>query len=278
MAENQVLRGLLKSLSSFIGEGAGGLLSKMGWEMADFNDLVNKAETDSAWESYQRHKREKSETAGPSGASSSNSKRPADDADPYGLRPKRARQSDTNGDARGGDGFPLLVPLNPAVSSMGPNGLYSSGRPQDGGLLPEYARGSSSSSPMFVPPSSPPNQTGSQFGSSSGGGMPMAFQSSFVPGMSMTGDHMSTMTMVTNVSSMSNAARTPQTSAQQASEEDDDPKKMDAYKLIQYVVFTLARSKTCRHRRISYSYHLDNWKRNNNYCLPSSLRPTLVQR
>jgi hypothetical protein len=29
---------------------------------------------------------------------------------------------------------------------------------------------------------------------------------------------------------------------------------------------------------LSLSYHLDNFKRNSAYCLPSSLRPTLVQR
>jgi len=41
-------------------------------------------------------------------------------------------------------------------------------------------------------------------------------------------------------------------------DEDDDPNKSEAYKLIHY--------------------HLDNFKRNGAYCLPTSLRPTLVQR
>jgi len=44
----------------------------------------------------------------------------------------------------------------------------------------------------------------------------------------------------------------------QTEEDDTEPKKNDAYKLIHY--------------------HLDNYKRNSAYCLPSSLRPTLVQR
>ena len=240
MAENQVLRGLLMNLSSFIGEGAGGILTKLGWVMTEFNDLVNKAETDTAWESYQRHKRDKSETVpGPSGASSSSQKRPADDADPYSLRPKRARQNETNGDSRSGDNFPLLVPLNPAVSSLGPNGLYSSGRSQEGSLLSEYTR-PTNSSPMFVPPASPPNQT-NQYGSSSSNGMSMPFQSSFVPpGMSMSGD-MSTMSMVNNnLPPMSGPSRAAQSSTQQ-SEDDDDPKKMDAYKLIQCVTQLLSR-------------------------------------
>ncbi|RPD61922.1 hypothetical protein L226DRAFT_487155 [Lentinus tigrinus ALCF2SS1-7] len=258
MAENQVLRGLLKSLSGFIGEGAGGIVSKVGWELSEFNDLINKAETDTAWESYQRHKRDTSESApGPSGSGSQ--KRPADDSDPYGLRPKRPR-AETNGESRSNDNFPLLVPLNPTVSSMGPNGLYPPGRPHDGSLLTDYGRGPSSASPMFVPPSSPPvnNQSG-PYGSS------MPFQSPYGSGMSMTGDPMSSMTMVnSSMAPMSGSSRTQstaQSTPQQQQQQDDeeiDPKKMDAYKLIHY--------------------HLDNWKRNNNYCLPSSLRPTLVQR
>ena len=283
MQENQVLRGLLKSLSSFIGDGAGGIVNKLGWEMSDFNDLINKAETDTAWESYQRHKRDKSESTGAAG-SSSGQKRPADDSDPYGLRPKRSRPVETNGDAsRSTDNFPLLVPLNPAVSSMGSNGLYPPARSHEGGLLSDYGRGPSSASPMFVPPSSPPVPQSSQYGPSSGAGMGMSFQSSYVPGMSMSNDPMSSMSMVNNLTPMSSSSRTPAgaTPQHQQEEEEIDPKKMDAYKLIQCVVPCRAGTEGTLMARCdahSYSYHLDNWKRNNNYCLPSSLRPTLVQR
>jgi len=59
---------------------------------------------------------------------------------------------------------------------------------------------------------------------------------------------------------------TTQTAAQRGSnpmtpeegDDEDDPGRNEAYKLI--------------------SYHLENYKRNSAYCLPSSLRPTLVQR
>ncbi|KAI0334760.1 hypothetical protein GY45DRAFT_1241926 [Cubamyces sp. BRFM 1775] len=270
MHENQVLRGLLKSLSGFIGEGAGGVLAKIGWEMSDFNDLVNKAETDTAWESYQRHKREQSEAAGPSG-SGSGQKRPADDSDPYGLRPKRARPTESNGESsRPNDNFPLLVPLNPASSSIGSNGLYSTSRPHDGSLLSEYTRPPTSASPMFVPPpSSSPVTQHAQYASSSSstGTMPLPFQSSYMPGISVPGDPMSSMSIGnSSVGTMAGPSRTapgsqpsPQQQQQQQEVEDEmEPKKNDAYKLIHY--------------------HLDNYKRNNNYCLPSSLRPTLVQR
>lgn len=246
MQENQVLRGLLKSLSAFIGDGAGGIVSKLGWDISEFNDLINKTETDTAWESYQRHKRDKSETAPSGSGGSSSQKRPADDSDPYGLRPKRSRAGESNGDpSRSTDNFPLLVPLNPAVSSMGPNGLYP-GRSHDGSLLSDYGRGPAAS-PMFASPSSPVNQPG-QYPSSSGSGMTMPFQSSYVPGMPMHNDNMSTMSMVNNgLTTMAGSSRTASVhqSAQQPSEEEDiDPKKMDAYKLIQYVVGNLISTAT----------------------------------
>ncbi|OBZ76431.1 hypothetical protein A0H81_03572 [Grifola frondosa] len=198
MAENQVLRSLLRSLGSFIGEGAGGILSKLGWDLNDFNDFVNKAETDTAWESYQRHKREEA-VAGPSSAANSQTttgqKRMSED-DPLGLRPKRPRgqgEAGTDG-SRATDGYPLLVPLNPAP--LGSNGL-----------LTYYSR----TFPNFV----------------------YAWISMPQP-------------------------RTSSATQQSAEEGEIEPKKMEAYKLIHY--------------------HLDNYKRNNAYCLPSSLRPTLVQR
>lgn len=50
--------------------------------------------------------------------------------------------------------------------------------------------------------------------------------------------------------------RTPHTPDEETI--DDDPKRNEAHKLIHY--------------------HLDNFKRNSAYCLPSSLRPTLVQK
>ncbi|KAH9853766.1 hypothetical protein C2E23DRAFT_727874 [Lenzites betulinus] len=269
MQENQVLRGLLKSLGGFIGDGAGGILAKLGWEMSDFNEMVNKAETDTAWESYQRHKRDQSEASGPSN-STSGQKRPADDADPFGIRSKRQRPTETNGESsRSNDNFPLLVPLNPAVSSMGSNGIYPASRQHDNtNILSDYNRPPTSASPMFVPPpSSPPVNQHGQYASSPPGSMSMSFQSSYMGSMSVPSDPMSSMSMPNNnlgsIAGPSRAASGSQGSSQQQQqqqqvEDDTEPKKNDAYKLVHY--------------------HLDNYKRNNNYCLPSSLRPTLVQR
>ena len=106
--------------------------------------------------------------------------------------------------------------------------------------------------------------------------------------MSMANDPMSSMPMVNNnmapMAGPSRTTTTPQSAPQQqqgTDEDEIDPKKLDAYKLIQYV-FLSDMIDGAADRTMSlllfHSYHLDNWKRNNNYCLPSSLRPTLVQR
>jgi len=104
---------------------------------------------------------------------------------------------------------------------------------------------------MFAAPSSPSIQYNGQ--ASSGGG-----SYSYMQPMNMTSDANSpSMTMVgTGVAMPQTRTTAP---AQGAPEEDGlEPKKTEAYMLIHY--------------------HLDNYKRNSAYCLPSSLRPTLVQR
>jgi hypothetical protein len=83
MQENQVLRSLLRGLSSFIGEGAGGVLPKLGWDINDFENFINRAETDTAWESFQRNKREKQANQAAASTSqplASARKRPGEDA------------------------------------------------------------------------------------------------------------------------------------------------------------------------------------------------------
>ncbi|KAH9978037.1 hypothetical protein BGW80DRAFT_1285473 [Lactifluus volemus] len=197
MAENHILRGLLRSLSEFIDEGAGGLLPKLGWSMQDFEKFINKSETDTAYESYQRRKRE---VRGPN---------ERDDAD------------------RSTDAFPVLMPMNSVPSG---SNLYTGRNPQDASLFSDLMRGPNGS-PMLVPgPSSPSSYpaSSSQVTPSNGN-----YQNSYAQSLNMGVD--STITSMPFV----NNASTP---------------------------------------TIPQQYHLDNYKRNSAYCLPASLRPTLVQR
>jgi len=266
MQENQVLRDLLRSLSSFIGEGAGGLLPRLGWDLNDFNNFINRSETDSAWESYQRHKQQEQQsetTAGPSTATGLGQKRASEDD--HTMRAKRARGlNDHNGtDENGSDAFhppPVLVPLGSSggPSALGTNGLYTSAaRPpqSETNLLTEIMRGTSGS-PMFIPPTPPSNAP--TFASQPTSGAGPSYSSYNVTSMNAMNSVATPPSMSLGVNSGPPMMGTQVTSHATAEEDDIDPKKLEAYKLIHY--------------------HLDNYKRNSAYCLPSSLRPTLVQR
>lgn len=240
MAENHVLRGLIRSLSGFIGDGAGGLLPKLGWTMRDFEAYVNRSETDTAYESFQRRKNDNGNSR----------KRSADDGGSADGANKRAR----GGSDRPPDGFPALMPVNP----MGPGGMFPPPPPSNTGRSPA-ANGNGNatlfsdlmrsaaggSSPMFTMAGASPTNGGSPFGS---GPSPSAYDTSYMGNMSMGGD---------GSLSFGQGAAAPAPPVEEE-EERQDPKNEEAQKLI--------------------SYHLDNYKRNSQYCLPASLRPTLVQR
>lgn len=59
MHENVQLRNIIKNLSSFIGDGMGGVIPQMGFDRPqDFLEFVNKAETDTAFEGFQKRKKQ----------------------------------------------------------------------------------------------------------------------------------------------------------------------------------------------------------------------------
>ncbi|KAK7049674.1 hypothetical protein VNI00_005705 [Paramarasmius palmivorus] len=243
MQENQTLRNLLRSLAGFIGDGAGGLLPKLGWEMSDFNNFINRSETDTAWEGYQRRKKA---TASAEVLLNSGQKRSAED-EPASAS-KKPRTSDAS------ETYPMLLPLN----HQSPPNMYSARTHESssGGMFPDMLRnGNSSSSPMFMQPppsSSTPPSYGPQSSSTTG-----PYQAPYLPSGPMGIDTALPPLNFPPSSSVSSSRPAEQPSPEQL-EDDEDPNKNEAYKLIHY--------------------HLDNFKRNSAYCLPSSLRPTLVQR
>ncbi|KAH9482856.1 hypothetical protein JR316_0004956 [Psilocybe cubensis] len=273
MAENQTLRNLLRSLASFIGEGAGGLLPKLGWDLGDFNDFVNKSETDTAWEGY--HKRKKAGLVGTGAAAaaaadqSENSasahlsmnqsgKRPSE-SDQGNGRSKKSR-SDSN-DISNSNGFSMLVPMSNSPLPSAP--LYPGAqRPQErNGIFSELLRGSNGS-PMFVP--SPAAGSSSQYPTSGGSNIEGNYSSSSynIPGVNINMDQNLSSSPFDSPSAPSVSQQRLQQGGDSGAgddiEPDDDPKKNEAYKLIHY--------------------HLENYKRNSSYCLPASLRPTIIQR
>ena len=245
MQENQVLRQLLKSLSSFIGEGAGGLLPKLGWDLNDFNNFVNRSETDTAWESYQRHKREEQQTAAPGATGpSTTGKRPSDE-DPSN-RAKRPRvPGEQNGDGER-DGYPLLVPGNPTVPPIPANGLYPPppSRSHEATLFNDLMR--PGNSPMYMPPTSPASSSFATSSNPAVGASHSPYQTSYMqpinvnvdaglPGISLVTNPVTMPTPRSSTGTTSQPAKPPPP-AQSPAEDDQDPKRHEAHKLIQYVL------------------------------------------
>ncbi|TFK76084.1 hypothetical protein BDN72DRAFT_810061 [Pluteus cervinus] len=249
MAENQTLRNLVRGLASFIGDGTGGILPKLGWELSEFNNIINRSETDTAIEGYQNRKKMGSAAGsdpGPSTSSSRAGKRPAEDDSLDGMK-KKARVNEEHDVGRSQQSFPPPVPIGGPL----PTNDYSSQTRH--GYVP-----GSNNSPIFMPPTN--GSSSSQYPLSSNGysylppvglGMDQS-----IPPLSFNPQNGGPLPPVRQHLSAGPGSTTP-TSASEPVEDDDDT-KLEAHKLI--------------------NYHLENYKRNSQYCLPSSLRPTLVQK
>lgn len=237
MAENHTLRGLLRSLSAFIGEGAGGVLPKLGWSLSDFEGYINRAETDTAWESFQKHKNTRQNgqaEASTSQVPGNSRKRPADDTGP--SHNKRQRSATAEGD-------------RPTLGNS------------DGSGFNDLLRTSASASPMFMTPQSATSQT--TYPASASGNVPFTSGGSGSTPSFLHGLGLESPTAGPDSVSLSlppPRVNQATTSVTETVEDNElfDPKFEEAGKLI--------------------SYHLDNYKRVNTYCLPASLRPTLLQR
>ena len=214
MAENQTLRSLLRGLAAFIGEGAGGLLPKLGWDATEFNNFINKSETDTAWEGYQ--KRKKSQVSGAVPATMQSRKRTSEDD--LVNRTKKARNDDNSLEDRQ-NGFSLLV-----QSSVAP--LYSASpqtqeRPA---MFAELMQGPNGSQ-MFMQPSTSANSA--QYPVPSGSNL-NSYPPSYVPGVNMSMEQ----PMSSSDGSSQGMQRSNPVEPPDEMDDEDDPKKNEAYKLI----------------------------------------------
>lgn len=224
MEENQTLRSLLRGVSGFIGEGAGGLLPKLGWDQADFTNFVNRSETDTAWESYQLRKK-----AAASAASSSSLKRSAED-DANGHA-KRARGTEKD------DSYSMLLPLNQVVPSAPVTSLYPGGtrgsHENNGGIFSDLMRGPGS--PLFMQTTTSASAPSSSATSYAPNSFPSSFasmQQHLAPDASMPPPAFPGNTN----GSASAIAESPPDQVP----DDEDPKKNEALKLIQYVFYEIS--------------------------------------
>lgn len=222
MAENHTLRGLLRSLSAFIGEGAGGVLPKLGWNLNDFENYINRAETDTAWDSFQKNKREKQNTqseASTSQPATNPRKRSTDDA----SSSRHKRQRSMTADEDHACDFPVLG--NSASTN--------------GNTFNNILRTSASASPMFMTsqpatsqPTYPPSGSGNiSFTSASSGSTP-----SFLHGLGLESPANGTTDSV-SLSLPPPRINQSLTKTTETAEENEafDPKGEEAGKLIAYV-------------------------------------------
>ena len=222
MAENHTLRGLLRSLSAFIGEGAGGVLPKLGWTLNDFENYVNRAETDTAWESFQKNKGDKQGTQAEASTSqlpSNSRKRTADDVS--SNRNKRQRSSTAEEDAHTCDiGAPVLA---------------------EGNHFNDLLRTNASASPIFVTSQTATPQT--TYPASGSGSVPFTptgpgSTSSFLHGLGLDPPANDATDSVSLTLPPPRTNRATAAAVESADEEDgvySDPKFEEAGKLIGYV-------------------------------------------
>jgi hypothetical protein len=216
MAENQTLRGLLRGLAAFIGEGAGGFLPKLGWDATDFNNFINKSETDTAWEGYQKRKKAQVSGAGPPTMQS----RKRASEDDLGNRSKKARNDDNSLEDRQ-NGFSLLVQM--PQSSVAPPSLYSTS-PQSQERPAMFAELMQGPNEMFMQPST--SAKSAQYPAPSASNL-NSYPPSYVPGVNMNMEQ----PMSSSDGSSQGMQRTNQVEPPDEMD-DDDPKKSEAFKLI----------------------------------------------
>lgn len=242
MAENQTLRNLLKSLAGFIGDGAGGLLPKLGWDLGDFNDFINKSETDTAWEGFHRRKKQNGE-AGESSSMPPPVKRSAD-SDQNSARAKK-RRSDDNEAESSQNGFSLLSSM-PRSSIAPPPPLYPpASQPQErNAMFTDLMRGSNGGSPMFM---HPPGVSNTPQYPASGGPNIDGYQQGYMTNANINMEQRIASSPYDSPPSGSAPQPRPQQPAEGSSEDidyEDDPKKNEAYKLIRFVALTCMVSKS----------------------------------
>jgi len=236
MEENQTLRNLLRNLSAFIGDGAGGFLPKMGWTLNDFNNFINKSETDTAWESYQRRKKNSTNPASPSTSLNQSQKRPAEDDNVNSSLTKKSRgPGEQDDEVDGGhDRFNLLVPMNSSAPHLS---MYppSARPPHDGNMFTDLLKGSGS--PIFAR-TPPATNSPAQYSGTSSSNV-ATYQTPYMTPININVDpSLPALPFSSSNTHNSRQQRLTQINQQDSTEDDDDnSNKTEAYKLIGCVLY-----------------------------------------
>jgi len=228
------------------------MVQKLGFEMHEWTAFLDKAETDTAWETFQTRRQSKktkhSSNAMSSmlGPQSGTSKRPLEDDASSGNPLKRSKTLSSDISMERPDSYHLLMPMSstvpppphPPVPSMYPSAARS---PQDN-IFSDVLRNGHGNSPVFMAPT--PNSTGTpaHYNTPS----TSSTYSSYMPPIGVGVDQgMNSLPYPSNkngtVPSQQRILPTPQND--EPDDEDRsilelrDPKKIEAFKLIKYATF-----------------------------------------
>lgn len=242
MQENQHLRNLIRSLGNYIGDGLGGILPSLGFDRPnEFVDFINRAETDTAFEGFQRRK--KATQTGQSSFLGLNKKRSSLDDDDHTKSKRTKSVDDRELLSNGKDHYtPLLVPLSPATPATGGSAgsYYQPGKfsqtSTHNSLFSELLQGQSNNSAMYMAASTP--ESLSQFPSPVPGYPGPFHPSNSVPPALQS--YLPTTPAATTATSMaaSPSGPTPSSTTSDLADDDgqiDDPKLHEATKLIKYI-------------------------------------------
>lgn len=238
MQENQTLRNLLKELASFIGDrGLGGGISHLGWEMDEFRDFINRAETDTAFEAFIKVKKSREATGGGTGEGS-NTQHDDEGGGSAGKKRKRNGRNDS-------------IDSAPTAQNEAANALLSF--PNSSNTSQPTPPNSNLSFSTLLDPFGPRSGASASFLSTLPEPTSMPFNSSYPPSMSLYGITSSSRAPLPppnlNSTSQSQAAQAFLSPIENGSsqsggpgrgsvEDDLGPKKEEAGKLIKCVVFT----------------------------------------
>jgi hypothetical protein len=248
VAENQTLRNMVRGLSGFIGEGAGGALPSMGWTLKEFEAFINKAETDTAFEAFAKRKRAVQDGLVP--PSSTAEKRSS--AEELNASRKRAKTVSTNGtfdtanDVNFGSGVGnAFGSYNSDAPAMG---LYSSMRPPPAFGATFLVGSDQQGSNSFMPPTASSSGLGFQSPTTGANGRD-AFPSSYASGANTAPQSTASSSSMQNIPYMQQVSNgnnvTPQSSPASNNVEEgslEDPKAQEARKLVGCVGFGFSRN------------------------------------
>lgn len=247
MVENLHLRNLLKSVSAFIADGSGGMIQKLGYELHEWTAFLDKAETDTAWESFQARKSAKKTSQSSNamssmlGPQSSTSKRPHEDDPPSGNHMKKSRTMSGDNAMDRPDSYHLLMPMSSTVPApphpTAPSMYPSTARSPQENMFSDVLRNGHASSPVFMAPT--PSGTPAHYTTPSSS----STYSSYMPPIGIGVDQgMSSLPYPPNKNGTAASQQRVLPPPQNDEPDDDeanlldmrDPKKIEAFKLIKY--------------------------------------------